>query len=104
MLPRDHVLYAIFLEHASQYFSIMVTLSPTSKWASSVARLPHVEQYFGFFSLGLCTKGLSAIRDFTTRFSPTPDKCDCQRYGNYSSRNNQELAVICHLLLVPSGT
>ncbi len=43
----------------------MVTPSPTSKQASRVARLPHVEQYFGFFSLGLCTKGFSEIRDFT---------------------------------------
>ena len=43
-------------------------MSPTSKCASSVAKLPHVEQYFGFFSLGLCTRGLTAIRDFTTVF------------------------------------
>jgi len=46
----------------------MVTPSPTSKQASRAARLPHVEQYFGFFSLGLCTKGFSEIRDFTIYF------------------------------------
>jgi hypothetical protein len=41
-----------------------VTLSPTSKQASTVARLAHVAQYFSFFSLGPCTKGFSEISDF----------------------------------------
>lgn len=64
----DHVLTFIFLEHTSQYFSIIVTLSPTSKQASMVARLPHVEQCFNFFSFGPCTKGFSEIRDFVIYF------------------------------------
>jgi hypothetical protein len=56
----------IFCEHASQYFSIIVTSSPTSKRASIVAKLPHVEQYFCFLLFGLDTNGLSAVSDLTT--------------------------------------
>jgi hypothetical protein len=67
-LPDDHALDFIPFEHASQYFSIMVTLSPTSKQASTVARLAHVAQYFSFFCLGLCTKGFSEIRDSVIHF------------------------------------
>jgi hypothetical protein len=58
---NDHVRRAIIFEQVSQYFSIMKT------------RLLHVEQYFGSISLGLCTKGLSAILHFTIRL-PAPDK------------------------------
>ena len=50
----------------------MVTPSPTSKQASMVARLPHVEQCFNFFSLGPCTKGFSEIRDFTIYYFKLP--------------------------------
>ena len=44
--------------------------SSTSKWASRVASLSQVEQYFCFFILGLATKGSTAIRDFFTRLRP----------------------------------
>jgi hypothetical protein len=58
----------IFFEHASQYFSTILTWSPKSKMASIVARLPHVEQYFSLLALGLTTKGWSVIRDFTISY------------------------------------
>jgi hypothetical protein len=64
MSPKCHR-FDIFFEHGSQYFSIIVTPSPTSNQASKVARLPQVEQYFGFFSLELFTYGFSANKDLS---------------------------------------
>jgi len=86
----------IFFEHTSQYFSTMVTPSPTSKQASRVARLPHVEQYFGFFSLGLCTKGFSEIRDFTIYSLQTPNECNHQRSRDDPCSNNQKSGIIAN--------
>ncbi len=65
VLTGDHDLESSFSAHAPQYFSIIVTPLPTSKCASTVARLPHVEQYFSFFSFGPGMNGFLLIRDFT---------------------------------------
>jgi hypothetical protein len=94
-LPNDHALDFIFFEHTSQYFSIMVTPSPTSKQASVVARLPHVEQCFNFFSLGPWTKGFREISDLTIYYSlQTPEECNYQRYSDNRCSNNQEFGIV----------
>jgi hypothetical protein len=101
-LPNDHLSF-IFFEHTSQYFSTMVTPSPTSKQASRVARLPHVEQYFSFLSLGPCTKGFSEIRDFIIYSFQTPDECNYQRCRDDSCSNNQKSGIIAsHRFLASS--
>lgn len=50
--------------HLSQYFSIIVTFSPTSKQASWVAGFSHVMQYRNFFALAVLTKGLRDRKNF----------------------------------------
>ena len=51
------------MAHASQYFSTIVTFSPTSKHASCVARFAQVTQYFTFRAL-IVTKGVRVSNTF----------------------------------------
>ncbi len=68
----DHALvYDTFFEHLSQYFSIVVMPSPTSKLASTVARFSQVMQYFGFLLAGLFANGFSFNRYFVI-LHPSP--------------------------------
>jgi hypothetical protein len=92
------------MAHVPQYFSTIVTFSPTSKQASCVAKFAQVIQYFNFFSLIVVTKGLRVSKNFaiSLHFVSLPMNTIFNDVAIIADEGTKNLVLLSFLLVITS--